>query len=121
MVIPFTRSALSLLLLAILVASDVSGQSVPSNVLDWVHYREIGPTRPGGRVVAFAVSSQDPYVFYVGAGPGGLWKTVNNGTTFESIFDNEQTSSIGHVVVAPTDDNIVYIGTGEGNLRNSAY
>ncbi len=121
MVIPFTRSALSLLLLAILVASDVSGQSGPGNVLDWVHYREIGPTRPGGRVVAFAVSSQDPYVFYVGAGPGGLWKTVNNGTTFESIFDNEQTSSIGHVVVAPTDDNIVYIGTGEGNLRNSAY
>ena len=115
------RSALSLVLLAILIASDVAGQSVPSNVLDWVHYREIGPTRPGGRVVAFAVSQQNPYVFYVGAGPGGLWKTVNNGTTFESIFDNEQTSSIGDVVVAPSDDNIVYVGTGEGNLRNSAY
>ena len=67
------RSALSLVLLAILVASDVSGQSVSSNVLHWVHYREIGPTRPGGRVVAFAVSQQNPYVFYVGAGPGGLW------------------------------------------------
>ena len=59
--------------------------------------------------------------FTSGAGPGGLWKTINNGTTFESIFDNEQTSSIGDVVVAPSDDNIVYIGTGEGNLRNSAY
>ncbi len=115
------RSALSVGLLAVLVVADVSGQSVSSDVLDWVHYREIGPTRPGGRVVAFAVSQQNPYVFYVGAGPGGLWKTVNNGTTFESIFDNEQTSSIGDVVVAPSDDDIVYVGTGEGNLRNSAY
>lgn len=114
-------SALSVGLLVVLVVGDVSGQAVSSDILDWVHYREIGPTRPGGRVVAFAVSQQNPYVFYVGAGPGGLWKTVNNGTTFESIFDNEQTSSIGDVVVAPSDDGVVYVGTGEGNLRNSAY
>lgn len=118
---PFNRFALSLVLLATAAASNAAGQSSSSSVLDWVHYREIGPTRQGGRVVAFAVSQQNPYVFYVGAGPGGLWKTVNNGTTFESIFDDEQTSSIGDVVVAPSDDNIVYVGTGEGNLRNSTY
>ena len=117
----FKRIALSFVLLATMVASGARGQSGSGNVLDWVHYREIGPTRPGGRVVAFAVSQQNSYVFYVGAGPGGLWKTVNNGTTFDSIFDDEQTSSIGDVVVAPSDDNIVYVGTGEGNLRNSAY
>lgn len=115
------RSALCLAVLVILIATDVSGQSVRPGVGDWVHYREIGPTRQGGRVVAFAVSHQNPYVYYVGAGPGGLWKTVNNGTTFASIFDDEQTSSIGDVAVAPTDDNIVYVGTGEGNLRNSTY
>ena len=115
------RSGSSLVLLMLLVAADVSGQSAPRRLLDWVHYREIGPTRQGGRVVAFAVSHQNPYVFYVGAGPGGLWKTINNGTTFASIFDDEQTSSIGDVAVAPSADNIVYVGTGEGNLRNSTY
>ena len=118
---PFKRHALSLLLLTIAVGPNVAGQSISGSILDWVHYREIGPTRQGGRVVAFAVSQQNPYVYYVGAGPGGLWKTVNNGTTFESVFDNEQTSSIGDVVLAPSDDNIVYVGTGEGNLRNSTY
>jgi len=115
------RSAVILVLLAMLVAADGSAQSMAGNILDWVHYREIGPTRQGGRVVAFAVSQQNPYVFFVGAGPAGLWKTINNGTTFESIFDNERTSSIGDVAVAPSDDNVVYVGTGEGNLRNSTY
>ncbi len=119
------RSTLMVLALALLAAADVSGQGaaqpISNNVLDWVHYREIGPTRQGGRVVAFAVSQQNPYVYYVGAGPAGLWKTVNNGTTFASIFDDEPTSSIGDVAVAPSDDNVVYVGTGEGNLRNSTY
>jgi photosystem II stability/assembly factor-like uncharacterized protein len=117
----FKRFVLSVVLLTTVVATGAGGQSGSGSILDWVHYREIGPTRPGGRVVAFAVSQQNPYVFYVGAGPGGLWKTVNNGTTFASIFDDEQTSSIGDVVVAPSDDTIVYVGTGEGNLRNSTY
>jgi len=71
--------------------------------------------------VAFAVSQQDPFVYFVGAGPGGLWKTVNNGTTFESVFDNENTSTIGDVAVAPSNHNIVWVGTGEANLRNSTY
>ena len=118
---PFKRFSLGMVLLALTGTSNVTGQSSSGSILDWVHYREIGPTRQGGRVVAFAVSRQNPYVFYVGAGPGGLWKTVNNGTTFESVFDREQTSSIGDVVVAPSDDSIVYVGTGEGNLRNSTY
>ena len=58
------------------------GQQIPLNILDKIHYREIGPTRQGGRVVALSISQQDPYVFYVGAGPGGLWKTINNGHSF---------------------------------------
>lgn len=95
------------------------GQQIPLNILDKIHYREIGPTRQGGRVVALSISQQDPYVFYVGAGPGGLWKTINNGHSFNSIFNNEGTSGIGDVAVAPSDHNIVWVGTGEANLRNS--
>jgi photosystem II stability/assembly factor-like uncharacterized protein len=108
-------------LLSLLIAQPLAGQPLPENILKHFHYREIGPTRQGGRVVAFAVSQQDPYIFFVGAGPGGLWKTVNNGHTFTSVFDNEGTSGIGDVAVAPSDHNIVWVGTGEANLRNSTY
>ena len=84
-------------------------------------YREIGPTRQGGRVVTFGVSTQNPKTFFVGAGPGGVWKTVNNGTSFVPVFDDGNTTSIGDIAVAPSDDNIVWIGTGEANIRNSTY
>lgn len=90
-------------------------------LLDHFRFREIGPTRQGGRVVAFGVSETDPYVFFVAAGPGGLWKTINNGTTFEPLFENESVASIGDVAVAPSDQNVVWVGTGEANLRNSTY
>lgn len=99
----------------------LQAQKLPESITTKFHYREIGPTRQGGRVVAFAVSQQDPYVFFVGAGPGGLWKTVNNGHSFEPVFDYEGTSTIGDVAVAPSDHNIVWVGTGESNLRNSTY
>jgi len=108
-----------LVLLVLCSCLSMNGQELPSDFFKHFQYREIGPTRQGGRVVSFAVSHQDPYVYFVGAGPGGLWKTINNGNTFESIFDDEGTSGIGHVAVAPTDDNIVWVGSGEANLRNS--
>lgn len=94
------------------------------NLKDWlkiVNFRSIGPTRPSGRFVDFAVSSQDPYVFYAATATGGLWKTVNNGITFEPVFDNEAVFSIGAVACAATDHNIVWVGTGEANNSRSTY
>ena len=88
-------------------------------LFDHFPFREIGPTRPGGRVVAIAVSPADPYRFFVAAGPGGLWKTINNGTSFESVFSSEAVASIGDVALAKSDPEIVWAGTGEANLRNS--
>ena len=111
---------ISFLIWSILYAFiPLDGQELSSDFLKHFRYRELGPTRQGGRVVTFAVSQHDPFVYFVGAGPGGLWKTVNYGNTFESIFDNEETSGIGHVAIAPSDQNIVWVGTGESNLRNS--
>ncbi len=111
---------ISFLICSILYAFiPLEGQGLSSDFLKHFRYRELGPTRQGGRVVSIAVSQQDPFVYFVGAGPGGLWKTVNNGNTFDSIFDNEETSGIGHVAIAPSDQNIVWVGTGEANLRNS--
>lgn len=105
----------------LLVPAYVDAQTPGENILGKFHYREIGPTRPGGRVVSFSVSQQDPYTFFVGAGPGGVWKSVNNGQSYTPVFDHEATSAIGDVAVAPSNDSIVWVGTGEANLRNSTY
>ena len=103
------------------VGAPQGGEQDLAEILSQFSYREIGPTRQGGRVVAFAVSAQSPKTFYVAAGPGGVWKTANNGHSFEPVFDEGNLASIGDIAVAPSDDNIVWIGTGEANIRNSTY
>jgi len=113
-----------LFLLSITLGAIEAQQIIQDNLKDWlkiVNFRSIGPTRPSGRFVDFAVSSQDPYVFYAATATGGLWKTVNNGITFEPVFDNEAVFSIGAVACAATDHNIVWVGTGEANNSRSTY
>ena len=73
----------------------------------------------GGRIVAFSVFEADPSTYWVATASGGLLKTTNNGVTFEHQFDRESTVSIGDVCVAPSDRNVVWVGTGEANPRNS--
>src|ERR671922_2907683 len=70
-------------------------------------------------MTAISVFPGDSSVYWVATGGGGLLKTVNNGITFEHQFDHENTVSIGDVCVAPSDRNIVWVGTGENNPRNS--
>ena len=74
----------------------------------------------GGRITAIAVHEADPTTYYVATASGGLLKTTNNGTTFTHQFDHEATVSIGDVAVSQSDPNIVWVGTGENNPRNSA-
>lgn len=82
-------------------------------------WRCIGPANMGGRVTALAVVESDPSTYYVATASGGLLKTTNNGVTFTHLFDKEATVSIGDVAVAPSNPNIVWVGTGESNPRNS--
>lgn len=89
---------------------------------DWVKpltWRNIGPANMGGRITAISVYEADPSIYYVATASGGLLKTTNNGVTFEHQFDREATVSIGDVCVAPSNKDIVWVGTGEGNPRNS--
>ena len=89
---------------------------------DWLkslNWRSIGPANMGGRIVGFSVYEPDPCTWWIATASGGLLKTMNNGITFEHQFDKEATVSIGDVCVAPSDKNIVWIGTGENNPRNS--
>lgn len=90
--------------------------------LDWtkaLKWRELGPANMGGRITAISVHPKDPTLWWVATASGGLLKTTNNGNTFEHQFDRESTISIGDVCVAPSNPNIVWVGTGEANPRNS--
>src|SRR5262249_10660260 len=93
--------------------------TIPAEWIKSLHWRSIGPAAMGGRIVALAVFEPDPTTYSVATASGGLLKTVNGGTTFEHQFDHESTVSIGDVCVAPSDRNIVWVGTGENNPRNS--
>src|SRR5450631_2726674 len=81
-------------------------------------YRMIGPFR-GGRSLTAAGIPGDPTTYYFGATGGGVWKATDGAMTWSSVFDKEGTSSIGSVAVAPSDPNIVYVGTGEACIRGN--
>jgi photosystem II stability/assembly factor-like uncharacterized protein len=74
----------------------------------------------GGRLTDLAVVESNPAIFYVGSATGGVWKTTNRGTTFEPVFDDEVTASVGDVTVAPSNPNVVWVGTGEPQNRQSS-
>jgi len=74
----------------------------------------------GGRVSDIAIDPHNPFVFYVGLAHGGVFKTNDNGVTFESIFDKQPMLSIGAIAVAPSNSEVVWVGTGEANDRNSS-
>jgi photosystem II stability/assembly factor-like uncharacterized protein len=83
-------------------------------------WRSIGPANMGGRIDDIAVDESNPYTFYIGLATGGIWKTTNNGTTWTPIFDEYPVSSIGDITLAPSNPNIIYVGTGEANNRQSS-
>src|SRR6185503_11698468 len=83
-----------------------------------MRWRGIGPYR-GGRALAVSGVSGEPGVFYFGAAAGGVWKTIDSGATWRPIFDEQSTSSIGAIAVAPSNHEIIYVGSGEGALRGN--
>ncbi len=92
---------------------------LPDSWVNPMRWRCIGPAIMGGRITGLAVVESEPTTYWVATASGGLLKTVNNGVTFEHQFDKEATVSLGAVAVAPSDRNIVWVGTGEANPRNS--
>jgi len=83
-------------------------------------FREIGPAVTGGRIADLAVVESKPQVFYVGTASGGLWKTENHGASWVPLFDEQPTASIGDVTLAPSNPNVVWVGTGEPQNRQSS-
>ena len=123
---------LAALALILAVASGLLAQAPPpvtplttansagSGPLDRLYFRSIGPATPSGRVDDLAVLESDPATFYVAMATSGVYKTTNAGTTFQPVFDNEGTGSIGAIAMAQTDPNLVWVGTGEANNRQSS-
>ena len=104
-----------------LVIGRLPAQELEQDLLKSMAYREIGPTRQGGRYVDFAVPNAQPYTFYAATASGGLWKTTNNGITFTSIFDPGTVFSIGDIAVSQSMPDHVWVGTGESNNSRSVY
>jgi photosystem II stability/assembly factor-like uncharacterized protein len=84
-----------------------------------LEYRSIGPAAMGGRVADVEGVPGDPNVVYVASASGGLWKTTNGGTTWKPIFERQGTISLGDIALAPSNPEVVWVGTGETNVRNS--
>ena len=105
---------------ALIAAAPVAGaQSLDSATVAGLSWRNIGPANFDGRVNAIAGIGFPSKTFFVGAAGGGVWKTTNNGTTFRPLFTNEPVASIGALAIAPSDTNVVWVGTGDPNSRNT--
>ena len=110
--------ALTVLLAGSLIVSLPAQQAplVSPSLFAEMQWRNIGPYRAGRTKAAAGVPSQ-PYTFYIGMSNGGVWKTTDAGRTWKPIFDDQGTGSIGWVSVAPSDPNVIYVGSGEGLPR----
>ena len=118
----FARLPLASILLVVAVASpalsagaakDGPEPRLSAETLKGLEWRALGPALMSGRIADLAIDPSDPNVRYAAVGSGGVWKTVNAGTTWAPIFDGESSYSIGCVSIDPSNSNIVWVGTGE--------
>src|SRR5262245_16213196 len=113
------RSCIALLAAAVLCSpalADESPKTPPQ--FAGLKYRSIGPAA-GGRTTRAVGVPGDPLTYYVAAAAGGIWKSTDGGISFKPIFDDQPVSSIGSLAIAPSDPNVVYVGSGEANIRGN--
>jgi photosystem II stability/assembly factor-like uncharacterized protein len=103
-------------LLLFLLACALGAQNFDPKLYSGLRWRDIGPDR-GGRTVGAAGIAGQSNVFYIGVNNGGVWKTDDYGRTWKPLFDDQPTGSIGAIAVAPSDPNVIYVGSGEGLQR----
>lgn len=102
-----------------LAAAPASAQTIDQSLIDGLRWRQIGPANMSGRITDIEGIPSPSKTFFVATAAGGVWKTTNNGTTFRPVFDTYGVPSTGDLAIAPSDTNIIYLGTGEPNSRNS--
>jgi hypothetical protein len=115
------RAGALLVLAAAAVAQTDDREHARSNVFAQMKWRELGPVMSGGRIVDLAVHPTKPQVFWAASASGGLWKTENGGLRFTPQFQDAHSISIGDLAVAPSNGDVLYVGTGEANNQRSSY
>ncbi len=113
------KRALVLLIALFLVTSSAVAQEVNSSTFSSLKFRNIGPAWASGRIADFAVNPNNHSEYYVGVASGNIWKTTNNGTTFQPIFENYGSYAIGCLAMDPNNSNVVWAGTGENNSQRA--
>jgi photosystem II stability/assembly factor-like uncharacterized protein len=96
-----------------------SKDPLSTETFNGLKFRSIGPAVTSGRVADIAVDPRNRTRYFVAAASGGVWKTVNAGTTWEPVFDGESSYSIGCIVIDPNNPSVVWVGTGENNSQRS--
>ena len=104
---------ITLSLFSIEVIAQTDKNKAMTEAVSGLRLRGIGPALMGGRIADIAVSPTNPSTWYVAAGSGNLWKTTNNGITWQPVFDNQSAYSIGTVIIDPNHSETVWVGTGE--------
>jgi photosystem II stability/assembly factor-like uncharacterized protein len=111
-------AALGFLMIFILASSKpAAAQQMDASLFNGMHWRSIGPFRSGRAVAVTGVPGHSD-VFYFGSVDGGVWKTTDAGLVWKPIFDAEKMGSIGAITVAPSDTNVIYVGSGEPDMRS---
>lgn len=110
---------LTLCALCICLSSSLFSQTINDELLQGMKYRNVGPANQGGRIVDIEAINNDFAHVYAASASGGVWKSENAGTTWKPIFDDYGTASIGDIALFQPNPNIVWVGTGEANNRNS--
>jgi photosystem II stability/assembly factor-like uncharacterized protein len=98
-------------------ATSIASAQIPDNAYGAMRWRLVGPFR-GGRALAIEGIPGDPATFYFGGVAGGIWKSENAGRTWVSLTDNQQFASVGALALAPSDPHVIYVGSGEADMRS---
>ena len=108
-----------LFLLLLSMATATAATAIDPDLLHGLEARAIGPAAVSGRIAAIDVDANDTRRIVIGAATGGVWISANAGLTWTPVFDDQPVASIGAVAMDPTNPDIIWVGTGEGNVRNS--
>jgi len=98
---------------------SLNAQTLNFDTLQNLKIRNVGPANMSGRITSIDVVTANPKIIYVGAASGGVWKSENGGSAWTPVFDDQPTQNIGAVAIQQSNSDVIWVGTGEGNPRNS--
>jgi photosystem II stability/assembly factor-like uncharacterized protein len=108
-----------LMIATVLVCISITAQKISLAQFKNLKPRNIGPAGMSGRITAIDAVVSNPNIIYVGSASGGIWKTENSGHTWSAVFDDQPIINIGSIAIQQSNPSVVWVGTGEGNPRNS--